>query len=75
MGLDLSIVGRESSRFTMSYDSKTVALYALGVGAKKSELPFLYENAEGGMKVLPTFAVVPSFAPLMIAVNFSRSGS
>jgi len=65
MGLDLSIVGRESSRFTMSYDEKTVALYALGVGAKKPELSFLYENAEGGMKVLPTFAVVPAFAPLM----------
>jgi acyl dehydratase len=65
MGLSLSIVGRESSRLTMSWDHKTVALYALGVGAKKAELPFLYENAEGGMKVLPTFAVVPAFAPLM----------
>lgn len=65
MGLELSIVGRESSRITMSYDPKTVALYALGVGAKKAELSFLYENAAGGMKVLPTFAVVPAFAPLM----------
>ncbi len=65
MGLDLSIVGRTSSRITMSYDEKTVALYALGVGAKKAELAFLYENAAGGMKVLPTFAVVPAFAPLM----------
>lgn len=65
MGLDLSIVGRTSSRVTMSYDESTVALYALGVGAKKAELPFLYENAEGGMKVLPTFAVVPAFTPLM----------
>jgi acyl dehydratase len=65
MGLELSIVGRTSARITMSYDPKTVALYALGVGAKKAELSFLYENAEGGMKVLPTFAVVPAFAPLM----------
>ncbi len=65
MGLDLSIVGRTSSRVTMSHDAKTVALYAPGVGAKKTELSLLYENAEGGMKVLPTFAVVPAFAPLM----------
>jgi len=65
MALDLTIVGRESKPSTLSYDWKTLATYALGVGAKKDELSFLYENAPGGMKVLPSFAVVPAYAPIM----------
>ncbi len=38
-------------------------LYALGVGAKKDELDFLYEGR--GPKVLPSFAVVPMFRPML----------
>ena len=39
-------------------------LYALGVGAvpEGDDLPFVYEN---GLKVLPTFGVVPPFPALM----------
>jgi acyl dehydratase len=38
-------------------------LYALGVGAKREELDFLYEGR--GPKVLPSFAVVPKFQPML----------
>jgi acyl dehydratase len=71
MALDLSIVGRASQPATFTYDWKTLATYALGVGAKKGELAFLYEGtpkadgSPGGMKVLPSFAVVPAYAPVM----------
>jgi acyl dehydratase len=46
-----------------SYDEKDVMLYALGVGfgrdpLDEKELPFVYENVEGGLKVPPTFASV-----------------
>ncbi len=45
-----------------------VILYALGVGAvpKDDELVFVYEN---GLKVLPTFGVVPPFPALMEVMN------
>jgi acyl dehydratase len=50
----------------MSYECTPdkVILYALGVGAEPEgdELPFVYEN---GLKVLPTFGVVPPFPALM----------
>lgn len=68
MPLDLSVAGKtgEPSRFT--YTWKDVALYALGVGAKVDELDYLYEGAGAGgadrPKVLPSFAVVPTFAPI-----------
>ncbi len=65
MPLDLSSVGTTSRVHSFDYDWKTLATYALGVGAKKSELAYLYEGVESGMKVLPTFAVVPAFAPLV----------
>jgi acyl dehydratase len=38
-------------------------LYALGVGARASELDYLYEGR--GPRVLPSFAVVPKFAPML----------
>ena len=45
-----------------SHDWRSVVLYALGVGAKRQELDWLYEGR--GPRVLPTFAVVPSFGPV-----------
>ena len=41
-----------------SYDDKDVILYNLGVGAKRTELPLVYENHED-FHVLPTFGVIP----------------
>jgi acyl dehydratase len=63
MPFDLSIVGKESEPQRHSYGWKDVVLYALGVGAKAGELDYLYEG-RGALKVLPSFAVVPTFKPM-----------
>lgn len=60
MALDVSAVGRTTEARKFSYGWKDVVLYALGVGASRDEeLAFLYEKH--GPKVLPTFAVIPSY--------------
>ncbi|KAF2721485.1 putative peroxisomal multifunctional beta-oxidation protein [Polychaeton citri CBS 116435] len=43
-----------------SYDERDTILYNLGVGAKRTDLPLVYENSES-FQVLPTFGVVPTF--------------
>lgn len=62
MPLDLSAVGFKSAPYTFTYDWKTVVLYALGIGARKAELDYLYEGR--GPAVFPTFAVVPAYPAL-----------
>ena len=52
--------GIELPPMSFEYDDRDVMLYALGVGA--NELDFVYER---GLKVLPTFAVVPAFPALL----------
>ena len=52
------LVGMTFDPVPISWDSKDVMLYAVGVGAKPSgELEFVYEGK--GPKVLPTYAVIP----------------
>ncbi|HVU01751.1 MAG TPA: MaoC/PaaZ C-terminal domain-containing protein [Polyangiaceae bacterium] len=63
MSLGPSIVGLESAAHELAYDWKTTVLYALGIGAKRDELDYLYEGR--GPKVFPTFAVVPTYAPII----------
>src|SRR6185436_6668266 len=70
MTLNPEAVGLESSEHTLRFDWKTLALYALGIGAKRGELDYLYE--ERGPKVFPTFAVVPGY-PLLFEL-LGRSG-
>jgi acyl dehydratase len=65
MPLDLSTVGYVTKPYELAYDWKTLAAYALGIGAKRDELQYLYEGAKGGMKVYPTFAVVPAYAAVI----------
>lgn len=65
MALNLSAVGCETKVHQLRYDWKTLATYALGIGAKRDELAYLYEGVQGGMKVYPTFAVIPAFDPLV----------
>src|SRR4051794_2243730 len=55
MTLNLSAVGFTTAPHTVVYDWKTVVLYALGIGAQKDELDYLYEGR--GPKVYPTFGV------------------
>jgi acyl dehydratase len=63
MSLDLSLVGKQSEATAFEYDWKTIVLYALGIGAKVDELEYLYEGK--GPKTYPSFAVVPSFGPML----------
>ncbi len=71
MKFDMSIVGKPSEATRFSYTQKDAILYALGVGAKKDELDFLYEGASQ-FKVISSFAVVPTF-PVMLA-HLSKTG-
>jgi acyl dehydratase len=63
VAFDSSLIGTQTRAQAFTYDWKTLAAYALGVGAKRDELSYLYEGTHGGIRVLPTFAVVPAFAP------------
>ena len=64
MPFDLTSVGQPTRAYTLAYDWKNLAIYALGIGARRDELSFLYEHAAGGMKVHPTFAVMPASGPV-----------
>lgn len=48
----------DGSRF--KYDDRDVILYNLSIGAKRTELPLVYENSDS-FQALPTFGVVPYF--------------
>jgi acyl dehydratase len=63
MPFDFSLVGKPTEATNYSYTWKDVALYALGVGAKRDELDYLYEGK--GPKVYPSFAVVPKFQTML----------
>lgn len=62
MSLDLAAVGYQTESFSFEYDFKTTIVYALGIGCTEQELDYLYEGR--GPKVLPSFAVVPSYPAL-----------
>jgi hypothetical protein len=67
MTFAIDAVGKDTEPFSFSYTWKDAALYALGVGAKASELDYLYEGR--GPRVLPSFAVIPAFEPVMRAIE------
>lgn len=67
MALDPKAVGAETEPLTFGYDWKTVVLYALGVGATRDELDYVYEGR--GPKVLPTFGVVPAYEPITALIR------
>jgi len=62
MALNPEAVGKKTPELIHDYKWQDVALYALGIGAKRKELDFLYEGR--GPKVYPTYAVVPTLAAL-----------
>jgi acyl dehydratase len=62
MSLDLSTIGFKTEPHVFTYDWKDAVLYALGIGAKRSELDHLYEGR--GPKVFPTFGVIPAYGPV-----------
>ncbi|KAG0165652.1 hypothetical protein DFQ28_008478 [Apophysomyces sp. BC1034] len=46
------------------YAEREAILYALGVGCKRTDLQYVYEN-DTNFSVLPTFGVIPSFTAMM----------
>jgi acyl dehydratase len=70
MAFDLSLVGQPTAPQKTVYAWKDTVLYALGIGAKKAELEYLYEGR--GPRVYPSFAVVPKFQPMLELLG--RSG-
>jgi acyl dehydratase len=61
MALNPQAVGKTTPELKHEYTWKDAVLYALGVGAKRDdELDFLFEGR--GPKVIPTYAVIPTFA-------------
>jgi acyl dehydratase len=66
MALKQEFVGKPCEVVTFAYTWKDTVLYALGIGAKKDELDYLYEGR--GPKVYPSFGVVPSFPAMFNAL-------
>jgi len=60
MAINLELVGQELKEIEHPYIWKDVVLYHLGIGAKATELKYVYENVQGGIQVIPTFSVIPS---------------
>ena len=56
--IDLDLVGKKYGPISSKHTWKDVVLYALSIGAQAEELPFIYENAKGGLRVFPSFSVV-----------------
>ncbi|KAL2047003.1 hypothetical protein N7G274_001021 [Stereocaulon virgatum] len=52
--------GMSSDGSKFKYDDRDVILYNLSIGAKRTELPLVYENSDS-FQALPTFGVVPYF--------------
>ena len=71
MPVDLNAVGKKLDSVTHTHTERDVLLYALGVGAGVDDLPFTYE---GDLKVLPTFAVIPSFPAMLNLGGAMRLG-
>ena len=62
--IDLNSVG-QTKEGTFKYNWKMCALYNLGIGAQAEDLPFVYENVKGGMKVFPSFATIVAGSGLL----------
>jgi acyl dehydratase len=70
MALNLDVVGKPIPSPPFSYGPDQVILYALGIGAGSEDIDFIYEK---GLKVYPTFAVVP-FMPAFFGEFMKKAG-
>lgn len=52
------VLGKRSAPVPFRYGWQDAVSYALGIGAKIEELPFLYENTPGGLRVYPSFGAI-----------------
>ena len=69
MAIDLSLIGQKLPATTFEYTDRDVMLYALGVGASADELQYVFER---GLKVIPTFGVIPAFPALGGLVSVAK---
>jgi 3-hydroxyacyl-CoA dehydrogenase/3a,7a,12a-trihydroxy-5b-cholest-24-enoyl-CoA hydratase len=69
MAIDLGLVGQKLPPSTFEYTDKDVILYALGVGAGTNELQYVFEK---GLKVIPTFGIVPAHPALPALVSAAK---
>jgi acyl dehydratase len=58
-GIKTDCVGAELPAQKFSWVWKDIALYNIGIGAY--DIAHTYENTQGGIKVIPSYAVVPPF--------------
>lgn len=65
----LERVGETVGPVVHEYGTRDVVLYHLGIGAGPDDLDLVYEGVRGGLKVCPTFAVIPSFPAMMKALS------
>ena len=61
-----SVIGKGLGPRTMEYNWRDVVLYALGVGAHTEDMPYIFERNADGLKVLPTFGLVPYLNSIMM---------
>ncbi len=61
------MIGYTTRPYLHEMDWKKSITYALGIGAKRDELDYLYEAR--GPKVYPTYGVIPAFEPLVDVVK------
>lgn len=73
MSIDPRAAGATTDLHHHRYSWRDQVIYALGIGARRAELPYLYEQAAGGLKVYPTYAVVPAF-PVVVEL-LRRAGA
>ncbi|MFX1366325.1 MAG: MaoC/PaaZ C-terminal domain-containing protein [Promethearchaeota archaeon] len=71
--LDVNSAG-QTREGTFEYTWKDSALYNLCVGAQAEDLSFVFERAQGGMKVFPSFATIAASSGMIFppGVNFVR---
>jgi acyl dehydratase len=72
MSLDVSVIGYTTVPYLHEMDWKKSITYALGIGAKREELDYLYEAR--GPRVYPTYGVIPAYEPLRDVVTHVGGG-
>ena len=71
MAIDLSSVGHRVEGVEQTYGWRDVALYALSLGAGTDDLDYVLDRPQP--RVLPTYGVIPAFAPVFEAMR--RTGA
>lgn len=61
--IDTSRVGLALGPLDHKVTWRDVILYHLGIGARATDLHFVWEGAKDGLKVCPSYAVIPAFQP------------